>query len=518
MVDQLWDEPVGSTRKGPYYRPQRKAKKHPANKRRRFKRLIMQTLETRHLLAGDFIDNFQQGFGQSGNWSTISGIGFNDSALVASPSGGTSIVEWQFHDLQPGTYQPTMHWPDDSSYATNATIEVLENQTVIQSTTIDQTSAPSSDTLFNRTGFQNIGSPITVSDSDIYLRITTSGANGDVVADAAFLNLVEQQSSAIAVLDLAQFSGNASTSALTRTTIEADDFIPVDTQREYKLSADVKSGDGLGGLYNPSSTHHVGITSFDADELQIKNEHFKRVSGSADTVVLQTLSAGQTLLIVDDASGWDQQSNSQTRNLAWYGYTDSEGTVYPDYTYTRNVLLDAWENGNIFHNVALNRYEITLRDPWGGDPLEAGTAIRRTHRGFTSYPLLQNGSVDEQETELNAIVSGNYDGTNFSHFEFRPGTKYVKPYLVANANNTTDNLLTIDNFTVAPIDTFHDNDPIELISYPANTPVTTTWTQTVGPTVALNNGTSTIASFASTQVRGTSTLEFDVDVFDGSNT
>jgi hypothetical protein len=74
-----------------------------------------------------------------------------------------------------------------------------------------------------------------------------------------------------------------------------------------------------------------------------------------------------------------EQRRRDHRGLAWYGYQDSTGATYANYTYTRNVALGGasglWSAGGVNGNV------ITLAAPWNGPTLPAGAAIRNTGDG-----------------------------------------------------------------------------------------------------------------------------------------
>ena len=150
-------------------------------------------------------------------------------------------------------------------------------------------------------------------------------------------------------------------------------------RQTYALTGWAKSGDELGQRIDAGSLQSLGFQSYDADHLLIRPEHVLRHLGSFDTRLAAPLNPGDTVIRLQNASGWSNSGDlAATRGIAWYGYQDSHGTTYADYTYTRNVALGGasglWSAGDVNGNV------ITLNAPWAGPTLAAGTAVRNTAR------------------------------------------------------------------------------------------------------------------------------------------
>lgn len=126
----------------------------------------------------------------------------------------------------------------------------------------------------------------------------------------------------------------------------------------------------------------LGYAPYDADGLLVSPIHVRKFPGASDTLLTLPINPGDETIVVDDATGWsnDPAATNRSRTLAWYGYQDALGTTYDDYTYTRNVLGDeqagAWRAGGISFDPAVGGYRIELNEPWSGNAVPAGTAIR----------------------------------------------------------------------------------------------------------------------------------------------
>ncbi len=70
--------------------------------------------------------------------------------------------------------------------------------------------------------------------------------------------------------------------------------------------------------------------------------------------------------------------------LAWYGYEDEQSNSYKDYSSTRNVEKELWNEGSIKGNV------ITLNELWDGPEISAGDAD-------AAIPEVDNNQTDHQD-------------------------------------------------------------------------------------------------------------------------
>ncbi len=201
-------------------------------------------------------------------------------------------------------------------------------------------------------------------------------------------------------------------------TFRSAEAIKVDTTKGYRLSMQAKANGSLACL--------LGIAEYDEDDLNIQKQHVAKYSSSSDAVLASPLNPGDTTIHLSDATGWCNAGQPYYRQLAWWPYTSSRGTTYPDYSYTRNLsVVGLWGVGGITGNV------ITLNAPWAGPALAAGTKVRNASAGDTSnycamsggsltagWALRQSGTITGEESNTPANIS------NLS--VFRAGTDHVR--------------------------------------------------------------------------------------------
>jgi hypothetical protein len=237
--------------------------------------------------------------------------------------------------------------------------------------------------------------------------------------------------------------------------VEAPNFIAVDSNKTYALSGWARSGDEFGQRYQPNNLQSLGFASYDRDHLQILPQHVLRFAGAADTTLAAPLNPGATTIQLTNAAGWSNAVGAAagTRGIAWYGYQDSTGATYADYTYTRNTAMGGtngmWLPGSINGNL------ITLASPWAGPALPAGTAVRNTGVGSDeSFVALDSQSVpdDWTWTQYAGVFGGQVlQNGNDSITQFRPGTAYIRPVILANEHGTAGNFISWGDVTVAEV-------------------------------------------------------------------
>jgi len=321
------------------------------------------------------------------------------------------------------------------------------------------------------------------------------------------------------LLDATTFGGADVASSDLRTNLGGDTRIPVDLGRTYRISGVAGSGNGAGGAFDPANYHYFGFTSYDREGRAISPFMVLRYAGSAETTLAQALQPGDTEVHLVDGTGWYNGETEHVRSLAIYGHTDSDGNVYPDYTYTRNITRDAWDVGAVAGNV------ITLRTPWAGDAVTAGTAVgNATSSGSYQYNVLSRGNLPETERTLGGLIRGVESGGVYDALRFRPGTAFISPRLLMNWQGDTGNRVTFSNVRVHQIgDAEVDEGSAVTLSAVARDAdgdaLTAAWTQIGGPAATLDDAASLEPTLTAPLVEGVdATLTFRVDVSDGTET
>lgn len=96
----------------------------------------------------------------------------------------------------------------------------------------------------------------------------------------------------------------------------------------------------------------------------------------------EDLKKGDTTVNFKDLTGWNTGTTATyQRSLLFYGYTDSTGYTYPDFTYSQNYYNGVYADNS---SVDLTNNTITLKTAWTGKEFSAGTAVSQTS-GSSNY-------------------------------------------------------------------------------------------------------------------------------------
>lgn len=141
-------------------------------------------------------------------------------------------------------------------------------------------------------------------------------------------------------------------------------------------------------LKNTSTRYHYfSLVPFDVDDKIIYNQFFSNYT-YANTKLAKDLNPGDTVVYMDDISGWDTNANDSYLNLAIYGYTNGQGYTFPDYTYTQNVIQFADYEDDKSKMIDKTNNTLTLKTPYTGKAIPKGTAVSQTKFGSTyMYPF-----------------------------------------------------------------------------------------------------------------------------------
>jgi len=225
-------------------------------------------------------------------------------------------------------------------------------------------------------------------------------------------------------------------------TRRSDDLIQVDASRRLHVSVLVKAGDIGGGNFNAGNRQYFGIEFYDVDGLAIGSENSYSYAGSTDTTLAAQLNPGDTTVSLTSAAGWYNAGSTTSSRLTWYGYADSTGYVYPDYTYSRNVSPSgSWGSGGITGNT------ITLSSPWSGPALPAGSAVSNRPSGAVFNYFASNVTVPNTWTQYEWTL----DGFGANAYNYRHGTVYVKFGHLVNYHGSADTNVRLAAVRFSPI-------------------------------------------------------------------
>ena len=235
--------------------------------------------------------------------------------------------------------------------------------------------------------------------------------------------------------------GYVSYSGNTAVILGANEFIPVDTSKKYKLTMDLKRN-------SITSTHLVGLIECDIDKKAIDGPTISYIAGSL-TSLAKDLKKGDTVVYLNNVSGFKVTSTTPAyqRGFIFWNYQDSTGYTYPEQTYSRNYFHDLFEYGSI----DTTNNTITLKKAWTGNTISAGTKLSQSSsKNIYNYSVAM-GALSTNWATYSAEITGiSYSLDNYND-KFRPATKYVKPLFWFNNNGVTGATLYIKNVSLVEI-------------------------------------------------------------------
>lgn len=231
----------------------------------------------------------------------------------------------------------------------------------------------------------------------------------------------------------------------TPTTRFTAELMPVNPDYTYRLSG---YSQWAGGTQQPR--WYLGIVCYDIDgNIIVPLNTMRRF----DDVLAAPLAVGDTTITVANPSGWDNSAGASNyfRTVVLWGYKNAKGYTYPDYTYSRYVVVGAYAAGSINTSTGV----IPLAAPWPfANPNSpdgvwpAGSALSNGNSGGTyKYSAASNVLVPKEPAWVkgSGTISGvDTSGTNVAS-KFHPGTAFVKALFLLNYGTTAAQTTRISN-------------------------------------------------------------------------
>lgn len=228
----------------------------------------------------------------------------------------------------------------------------------------------------------------------------------------------------------------------------SDTFYAIDPEREYRASLSVKTVVS-GANYDPAKEYrqlnYLGVACYDSDFQIIFPQHITTVAGSTPTTLVSPLNPGDTTIHLADATGWYNDGLAHKRAIRFhklrpdgtYGYIGNNGRYYDaEDGYTRDMLDRIWDAGGISQN-GDNTWTITLKTPYAGNTIPAGTKARNSQGGgvynywISGLSTLINNQWSSYSSPWNLPDTSDPNAFNGV---IRNGTAYVKLLLLPNYN------------------------------------------------------------------------------------
>ena len=185
---------------------------------------------------------------------------------------------------------------------------------------------------------------------------------------------------------------------------QIDELIPFDPSKDYRFSFKLRQ------TVAGATTRAYGFLSpYDQFGNNIQPSCYMFQPGTTTTLAAP-LNPGDTTITLTSAANWYGQTgkpagtNTHFRSIIFWNWTDPNGKVWPEHTYSRNQWTsDLWADGG----VDLATKKITLRAPWAGPAYAAGHPLSNGSSGgsFMYMPSLQNGVIPEAWTTYSDVFS-----------------------------------------------------------------------------------------------------------------
>ena len=221
-------------------------------------------------------------------------------------------------------------------------------------------------------------------------------------------------------------SNNAS-----NTTIISTELIPVDPSKSYILQVYAKQKSS-----SNTAIAYSGLAPYDVDQLNIQPYHYM-IQNNTTTTLANTVVPGATTINLANAANWNNSAGSSSwlRSLIAWNYVDGQGKTWPAETYSRRFYSDLWADGGISGN------QITLKVPWAGPTLPAGTPVSNGSSAESYMHGGLNATVVPKvwTSYTSAIYTGEHTNKQAgATTAFPPGTAYVKLAFLPNLSDTAN--------------------------------------------------------------------------------
>jgi hypothetical protein len=207
--------------------------------------------------------------------------------------------------------------------------------------------------------------------------------------------------------------------------IESTEFMAVDPSAYLRGRIWVKST-----VLGTNNRVFAGLRPYDIDRYEINPWNYLKYTGSTDSELYSQLNSGDTTVKVVNASGWDNLGDYNCQ-FAWYNYRNSGGYQYPAYTYTRLTTPDyfpsnggMWAAGGIVNSGSY--YTITLKSPWAGPTLDAGTKVRNCIYGGSALFFMGIVYIPQEWTKIEGVIGGVITDGLTNNNKYPPGTACIR--------------------------------------------------------------------------------------------
>ena len=225
------------------------------------------------------------------------------------------------------------------------------------------------------------------------------------------------------------------------------DFIPINPERKYEISVDMKAS-------NTDAKYYIGIMEYDVDQKIIYARHVMYFPNTL-TELDRDLNPGDKIIYLKDLTNWNVNvSYAYQKAFIFWNYEDSTGYKYPELSYSQNRHSST---SALYENSAVNKTNntITLTDnagwPFGAYP--KGTKVSQNSDSSTyNYSVMVGRTLTTNWNTYSANIKGVLNDGDVHKQYFRSGTRFVKFFGLMNDNNISNTTTYIKNISIKEVE------------------------------------------------------------------
>ena len=223
------------------------------------------------------------------------------------------------------------------------------------------------------------------------------------------------------------------------------DYFPVDPNKKYELGFTIKSS-------NPQATYYAGFYEYVADRITPIYASDVLYMPNTLTELTEDLKPGDTVVHLKDLTNWDVNTSTRSyqRGFIFWNQKDSTGYSYPASTFSKNHRADIYRDSDVnktSKTISLNYNGNSYSWPESYGTIPSGTKVSQPNSGNTYNYILRAGhTVPNDWTKYSGTIQGVItNGTNV-YSKFRPGVKFIMPFVWINYNNKANTTFYLKDF------------------------------------------------------------------------
>ncbi|HIT11846.1 MAG TPA: hypothetical protein IAB58_03530, partial [Candidatus Pelethosoma merdigallinarum] len=210
--------------------------------------------------------------------------------------------------------------------------------------------------------------------------------------------------------------------------IAIDGYVPINPDYTYEEKMTMKTN-------KTNALYYAGFTAYDIDQHVISATYIMSVPNTL-TALARDLNNGDMVVYLNNISNWSTSPLNPSfpdiyKGFIFWNYQDSQGNIYPEETYSRNIFSPVFE----FSGINKTNHMITLTSPWNHGTFKAGTKVSQSNDGLAAnYGLRLYQSISTNFTTYSNTING-LDHTYDSYHTFPYGSRYIRLILSTDSSS-----------------------------------------------------------------------------------